>query len=268
MLEQVRDLYATEWTAQLREAEGKKVRPRFNHLIFTGPSGTGKTTTAESIADLYSALGVTTKPVGKNMIKATPTDLRGSHLGQSAPKVRELFARGKGGVIFIDEAYGIVSPGHEGWRDELGHEAVVELLTQLEKHRDDTVVILAGYGPEMHEFLKTNPGLRSRLPKEIHLPAFTPEQSMDIIDRMNRDMGHTAAPKVKAAMREAVVTSGAVGNAREIDNLFNEIITAQARRIVSTTPAGKSPSPRKLDQITETDIEAGLSRYVLTRSGG
>lgn len=145
------------------------------HMLFTGNPGTGKTTIARIIAEIFYNLDILTH---KNVVEVSRPDLVGSHIGETEVKTREAITSAMGGVLFIDEAYQL---SHNGMGNDFGKEAIETLLTALENYRKNFIAIFAGYTDEMEEFLDTNPGLRSRVPITIEFPDYTPEEIGQIV---------------------------------------------------------------------------------------
>jgi SpoVK/Ycf46/Vps4 family AAA+-type ATPase len=248
--EQVRDLYG-QALGQLRRREaGLPVEPRAMHMVFAGESGTGKTTVAEQIGKLYHALGLLPKD---KFVEVDRSQLVGDVMGETEQKTRAAFEKARGGVLFIDEAYSLV----ESKQDMYGKQAVNELVALMDKHRDDTVVIMAGYPKEMKTLLESNPGLPSRLPTTITFPKYTPTEQHEILMRFQDKGAYTMTPQTRKQMRAAVKSAGTGGNAREVRNLHEKILMAQERRLAALD----EPSTAQLRRIEAEDVAEGLRRY-------
>jgi ATPase family protein associated with various cellular activities (AAA)/AAA lid domain-containing protein len=187
-----------------RRAAGLQVSPRSRHLVFTGNPGTAKTTVARLMGQILRELGVL--PSG-HLVEAARPDLVGEAVGQTAPKTREVCERAVGGVLFLDEAYDLV----QDTEADYGREAVAELLVQMEDHRDDLVVIVAGYPQEMDEFLESNPGLRSRFAGRVEFPDYGNDELAAIFSAMAEKQGYRFAPEFAQALPDASAVSRAGG---------------------------------------------------------
>ncbi|HVV10414.1 AAA family ATPase [Amycolatopsis sp.] len=235
----------TKVDAQRRQA-GLQVAPRSRHLVFTGNPGTAKTTVARLMGQLFRELGVL--PSG-HLVEASRSDLVAEFTGQTAPKTREICERAIGGLLFIDEAYNLVQDSD----DDFGREAVTELLVQMENHRDDLVVIVAGYPKEMDEFLESNTGLRSRFAGRVEFPDYSAEELVAIFTSMARKQGYEFAPDFAAALPEAIrrIPRGrGFANGRSARGLLEATIGRQSSRLARRPQA----DPAALVQLTAADL--------------
>ena len=216
---------------KLREEQGLKALPASRHLVFYGNPGTGKTTVARLVAQIYRTLGVLRRG---HLVETDRAGLVAGYVGQTAMKVREVTTKALGGVLFVDEAYTLSTGG----ANDFGQEAVETLLKMMEDHRDDLVVIVAGYTGKMQEFLDSNPGLRSRFNKHVHFDDYGVEQLVQIFKAFCRKAEFKLA---EGAERELASVFGvlaasrdeAFGNARAARNLFEATLSKQADRLVT-----------------------------------
>ena len=234
---------------KMREEKRMQAAPVSRHLVFYGNPGTGKTTMARILAQVYRSLQILSRG---HLIESDRGDLVAGYVGQTALKVKEVVGKAMGGVLFIDEAYAL---NPEGRGNDFGHEAVETLLKLMEDHREDFVVIVAGYTQKMEEFISSNPGLRSRFTKFFHFEDYTPEQLVEIF----KGFCGKASFKLTADAEQRLVQlfkllslarDESFGNARTARNLFEMTISKQANRIV-TLP---NINEEVLATIDEADI--------------
>ena len=186
----VTDLLRVE---KLRMERGLPVVEHSRHLVFTGNPGTGKTTVARLLAQIYRTLGVVEKG---HLVETDRAGLVAGYVGQTALKVKEVFESALGGVLLIDEAHALA----RGVDTDFGHEAIDMIVKLMEDHRDDVVVIVAGYPDEMAVFLDANPGLRSRFPKTIFFPDYTDAELASIFDGMCQKSHYVPTEEARAAV--------------------------------------------------------------------
>lgn len=203
------------------------------HMVFTGNPGTGKTTLARLVGKIYKELGILTHG---EMTETDRSGLVAGYVGQTALKVKEVVEKAVGGVLFIDEAYALASDG----TNDFGGEAIDTLVKLMEDHRDNLVVIVAGYTEEMKRFLKSNTGLVSRFNRFIHFPDYTTQELVDILGGMSEKAGL----KLEEGLKENIYyylesmsekDKNEFGNARGIRNLFETMVVNQANRLVTMT---------------------------------
>lgn len=198
-------------------------------MVFYGNPGTGKTTVARLIAQLYKGLGVLSKG---HLVECDRSGLVGGYLGHTAINVSNVVRQALGGVLFIDEAYSLV----QDERDTFGTEAIDTLVKLIEDHRDDLVLIVAGYPEKMAHFINSNPGLRSRFTKIFSFDDYTPPQLLEICNYFAKDAGYKLADnasvflsKLFELMYKSRDTS--FGNARDVRNVFEAAMANQANRL-------------------------------------
>ena len=224
----VREIAALLLVERLRRSVGLEAEPPSLHMCFTGNPGTGKTTVALRMAALLHRLGYVRKG---HLIAVTRDDLVGQYIGHTAPKTKEVLKRAMGGVLFIDEAYYLYRPENE--RD-YGQEAIEILLQAMENHRDDLVVILAGYKDRMDRFFQSNPGMASRIAHHIDFPDYSDEELIAIAALMLERMQYRLSEDAAHALREYVTlrkTQPHFANARSIRNALDRARLRQARRL-------------------------------------
>jgi probable Rubsico expression protein CbbX len=198
------------------------------HMSFTGNPGTGKTTVAMRMAEILHRLGYVRKG---HLVAVTRDDLVGQYIGHTAPKTREVLKRAMGGVLFIDEAYYLYRPENE--RD-YGQESIEILLQEMENHRDDLVVIVAGYRDRMDRFFRSNPGLSSRMAHHIDFPDYTSEELFEIAQLMLGQMQYALSADAEQALHEYIGrrrTQPNFANARSIRNALDRARLRHASRL-------------------------------------
>ncbi|MFF2012926.1 AAA family ATPase [Streptomyces sp. NPDC058195] len=226
---QVRDVVNLLSAARRRKAAGLPAPAIAHHLVFTGPPGTGKTSVARLYGELLGAMSVL--PRGQ-LVEVSRADLVGRYVGHTAQLTKEMFARARGGVLFIDEAYTLTPEGGSG--SDFGREAVDTLLKLMEDHRDDTVVVAAGYEGEMARFLGSNPGLASRFGRTVTFESYDADELVEIVHRQSTRDGYTCAPATLEALRRhfAGVDRGpSFGNGRYARTVLEQMMTRQAGRL-------------------------------------
>ena len=249
---EVRTLVNLVKVHQLREKNGLPVPELSLHMVFSGNPGTGKTTVARLMARIYHSLGVLS---GGQLVETDRSGLVAGYVGQTALKTRKVLEKALGGVLFIDEAYAL-----NGGDNDFGREAVDTVLKYMEDHRDDLVVIAAGYDGLMDRFIHSNPGLESRFNRFLHFDDYTPDELLDIF-RMQCGKGCYELEEPAAELvRELIAREGAdqvsFGNARGVRNIFERVLVCQADRL-----AGQETVTREdLMRLTAEDVRrAGAS---------
>ncbi|MFI6520517.1 AAA family ATPase [Spirillospora sp. NPDC050679] len=227
--EEVEHLVAEARAVPMRERANQRLPQPSRHMVFTGNPGTAKTTIARLIAAVYAEQNLLSSG---HLVEVTRANLVAEYVGQTAPRVRAVVERALGGVLFIDEAYTLTQAA--GDSRDFGNEAVAELLRLMEEHRSDLVVIVAGYGEQMEQFLDSNPGLRERFPKKVHFPDYSNDELIEIFEYMAAAQGFQLAEDVRGALEELLAKherDRSFGNARLMRNLLEGAISRQGRRL-------------------------------------
>lgn len=235
---------------RMRESMGLKSTDVSKHMVFYGNPGTGKTTVARILSKIYLGLGVLKN---SNFVEVDRSGLVSGYVGQTATKTMEVIDQAMGGILFIDEAYALTVDKGE---NDFGKEAVDTLLKAMEDHRDELVVIVAGYEEPMNEFLKSNPGLRSRFNKFLFFEDYSPEELVAILEGMVKGKQYKLSDEAKEAAIEyfnkRVENKGEdFANAREVRNFLEKAITNHATRVVTL----KKPSKKALSTLEKVDLE-------------
>lgn len=235
---------------KLREENGLKTTDISKHMVFSGSPGTGKTTVARIIANIYKKMGVCSKG---QLVEVDRSGLVVGYIGQTATKTKEVIKSALGGILFIDEAYSLTVGKGDG---DFGKEAIDTLLKAMEDNRDELIVIVAGYTDLMEEFLQSNPGLKSRFNKFINFEDFSNDELLDIINKqaiakdymIDREAFNYLKILIDGMTKEK---SDDFANARTMRNLLEKAITNQASRIVSLPNIDKDV----LTILTKEDFE-------------
>ena len=222
------------------------------HMVFSGNPGTGKTTIARMLAQLYKAIGVLKKG---QLVEVDRSGLIAGYQGQTAIKTQKVIQSAIGGVLFIDEAYALV----ESDNDTYGKECIATILKAMEDHRDELIVIVAGYDDLMEKFIDSNPGLKSRFNKYIHFPDYTGEEMMAIFQIRCKSNGYEVTTEAEelllAVFNDMYDTRDEnFGNGRTVRNIFEKVINCQATRLA----ADMDITDEELRVLTLDDVKAGL----------
>ncbi|WP_067831196.1 AAA family ATPase [Actinomadura kijaniata] len=250
--QRVRDVLDLIETTLRRERAGLPAEPVSGHLVFAGPPGTGKTTVARLYGELLAALGFLARG---QVVEVSRADLVGEYVGHTAARTRAAFERARGGVLFVDEAYALARPAGTG--HDFGQEAIDTLVKLMEDHRDEVVVIVAGYTAEMAGFLAANPGLASRFSMTVDFPPYEREELVSILVKQAGDAGFTVTDDALDAVRghlAAHADAFDTGNGREVRKLFEAMRTAHARRIARTERAGERVPTAELGLLRREDV--------------
>ncbi|WP_018808680.1 right-handed parallel beta-helix repeat-containing protein [Salinispora arenicola] len=235
--------------SQIRQEMGLPMPPMSRHLVFAGPPGTGKTTVARLYGAVLAELGILSEG---HMVEAARADLVGQYIGSTAIKTTELVTKALGGVLFIDEAY-TLSAGSGGSGPDFGQEAIDALMKMMEDHRDELVVIVAGYSELMEKFLESNPGLASRFTKSIEFPNYTVEELVTITSNLCGKHYYELTDDAVDGLTTyftRVPKTATFGNGRVARKLFEAMINNQASRLATTPPAKDS----ELNRLTAEDL--------------
>ena len=250
---EVRNLIDLVKIHQLREKNGLPVTELSLHMVFSGSPGTGKTTIARLMARIYRSLGILSKG---QLVEVDRAGLVAGYVGQTALKTKKAVEKALGGVLFIDEAYALNSSSG----NDFGQEAIDTILKAMEDHRDDLVVIAAGYDELMDRFIHSNPGLESRFNRFLHFEDYSPEELLEIFKmRCGKgcyELEEDAAGLVRDFLREENRDPESFGNARGVRNVFERILVCQANRL-----AGQENVTREdLMKLTAADVLAARGR--------
>ena len=253
--EEVRKLVAVQQANLIRVQQGLPPVNQGLHLVFTGSPGTGKTTVARIMADIYKSIGMINTG---QLIEVSRQDLVAGYVGQTALKVRDAIERADGGILFIDEAYSLISDSGSGFGDE----AISTLVKEMEDRRSSLAVIAAGYSEEMKMFIESNPGLKSRFKTVIHFPDYSPSELKQIFHKMLADHQLAISKELDDNLEQLFskpMKSGDAGNARYVRNLFEDAFANMAKRAAEDGNLQVS----EIERIELVDVPAN---YVQSKS--
>jgi len=251
--EQVRALVAFLEVQGQRLERGLPEVATSQHLVFLGNPGTGKTTIARLLAHMYRAMGLLKRG---HLVEVDRAGLVGEYVGMTAVKTERAIRRALDGVLFIDEAYALARPAQRGV--DFGQEAIEILLKRMEDHRHRLIVIVAGYPRLMHEFLDSNPGLRSRFARELTFPDYSTEELVAITERFAEQNEYLVTEPAAAELRrifDRAVRGEGFGNARYARTIFEQALNAQALRLAAGEGLEGLPA-ENLIALSEADFAA------------
>ena len=234
---------------KLRAEHGLKSVDMSLHMVFSGNPGTGKTTIARMMARIYRSLGILSKG---QLVEVDRSGLVAGYVGQTAAKTSKVIESALGGVLFIDEAYSLNSKSE----NDFGLEAIDTLLKAMEDHREDLIVIVAGYDGLMDDFIHSNPGLESRFNRYLHFDDYSVDEMLDILTLQLKKGQYQLQDAARDAVRDYIEASNtssiSFGNARGVRNIFEKLLVEQANRLSAAPDLTKE----QLMEITQEDVLA------------
>ena len=246
--DEVHDLINMVQVYKLREQHDLPTTDMSLHMVFTGNPGTGKTMMARMMARIYRSLGILSKG---QLVEVDRSGLVAGYVGQTALKTQKVIEKAMGGVLFIDEAYALNGKSE----NDFGQEAIDTILKAMEDHRDDLVVIVAGYTELMDRFIHSNPGLESRFNKYFYFEDYTGPQLMEIFQSMCQKNGYVLSPEAAQWAEQDFLSlyegrDENFGNARDVRNLFEKAVSRQSDRVAQL----ESPTREQLMELRVEDL--------------
>ena len=236
--DEVRSLINMVKVYKLRQEHDLPTADLSLHMVFAGNPGTGKTMMARLMSRIYRSLGILSKG---HLVEVDRSGLVAGYVGQTALKTKKVIDEAMGGVLFIDEAYALTGKSET----DFGQEAIETILKAMEDHRDDLVVIVAGYTELMEQFIASNPGLESRFNRLMLFPDYTTDEMMSIFDMRCTKSCYTLSDDARALVRDYIAeesADGSFGNGRGVRNIFENILVAQNNRLAA------------MDTVTKEDL--------------
>lgn len=247
---EIQELKSLAQFRKKRIEHGLPVTPSTLHMVFTGNPGTGKTTVARLLGQIYNDIGLLSS---NKVVEVSRTDLVGEFVGHTAPKTQKVFEKALGGILFIDEAYSLFKNGVD-----FGSEAVETLLKLMEDHREKIVVIIAGYPKEIEDLLVSNPGLKSRFSKFIHFDDYSRNELFQIFEKMVKDYGNNLTTGAKNKIEQLIHKNYESGyfssNARAIRNVFEQSVKKQSSRLALVAGASRKDISTFIDKDIPTSL--------------
>ena len=252
---EVKNLINMVTVYQLRKDNGLPTTDLSLHMVFSGNPGTGKTTVARLMARIYHSLGILSQG---QLVEVDRSGLVAGYVGQTAIKTRKVIESALGGVLFIDEAYAL----NGNSENDFGQEAIDTILKAMEDHRDDLVVIVAGYDGLMDDFIHSNPGLESRFNRFLHFDDYSTDEMLAIFESQCKKGCYSLDQGAKTLVREYIQRENCdgitFGNARGVRNIFEHILVAQANRLA----AQESVTKEDLMRLTTVDVLMAQGREI------